>query len=101
MTLNAGNIGTADNVSLTGTLGSVSETSTGKISGALLTTNSATGTTLGALNTVTSFNATNATSGVVNLANTAGTLTVTGIAQTPGAAVTVTNAGNLTTSGTA
>ena len=56
VTLNAGSITTAGNVSLTGNTGTVNETSTGLISAALLTTNSALGTMLGSANTVANFN---------------------------------------------
>src|SRR6202043_2589536 len=63
----------------------------------LLKTISATGTTLGGANGVGSFNATN-TSGDVTLVNTAATLVVTGIAET-GGNISVSNTGNLTTSG--
>ena len=98
ITLNGGNISTSGNVSLTGTAGAISEESTNYINGALLTTVSATGTTLGNANTVTSFNATNATGGI-SLINTAAPLTVTGISETGTGDITVTNSGALTTSG--
>ena len=102
VTLNAGSVTTSGNVTLTGTAGTVSQPGAGVISGALLTTSSVGGTTLGNANTVTSFNATNTTSGPITLVNSAGTLTVTGISQlgtAAGSNVSVTNTGNLTKSG--
>ncbi|MDR3490911.1 MAG: hypothetical protein P4M12_02570, partial [Gammaproteobacteria bacterium] len=57
-TLNAGNITTTGNVSLSAVAGAISEAATGLISGALLTTNSALGTLLNNTNIVTSFNGT-------------------------------------------
>ena len=98
ITLNGGNISTSGNVSLTGTAGAISEESTNYINGALLTTVSATGTTLGNANTVTSFNGTNATGGI-SLTNTAAPLTITGISETGTGDINVTNSGALTTSG--
>jgi hypothetical protein len=77
--------------------GAITETGSFSTTG-LLTTSSVTGTTLGGANTVGSFNATNTTSGNVQLTTTAATLTVTGIMET-GGGITVNNTGNLTTSG--
>lgn len=68
---------TSGNVSLTGTSGTISETGAGLIGGALLTTNSAGGTTLNNANTVTSFNATNSSSGNIAFTNT-GAVNITG-----------------------
>jgi len=93
-----GDITTSGNVNLTGTAGNVTQTGAGKVTGALLTASSATGTTLNAANTVTSFNATNTTSGNIALINTAPTLTITGISETGGGNVSVTNTGDLTVS---
>ena len=44
--LNAGNVSTTGNISLTSAMGTVNEAGAGILSGALLTTNSVTGTTL-------------------------------------------------------
>ncbi|MCY2990939.1 MAG: autotransporter-associated beta strand repeat-containing protein, partial [Planctomycetota bacterium] len=100
VTLSTGDVTTSGNVTLTGTAGTVSETGAGKISGGLLTTSSVGGTTLNAANTVTSFHATNITSGNVQLIN-SGALDITGISQTGGGnvIVTITGAGTLTASG--
>jgi hypothetical protein len=78
--------------------GALSESGTGAISTAgLLTTSSAGGETLGGTNTVGSFNATNLTSGNVQLTN-AGSLTITGISETVGSA-TVANTGLVAVAG--
>jgi filamentous hemagglutinin family protein len=82
------------NVTLTGG-GAVSESGLGTITGNLLTTSSHGGTTLAGANTVASFNATNDTSGDINLANTATTLTVTGVSQSGGGNVLLNNTGAL------
>ncbi len=86
------------NVNLTAT-GSISETGAGAISCALLTTNSATGTTLDGANTVATFSASNSTSGNVSLTNTAAPLTITGVTQVAGGNVTINNTGGVTTTG--
>ncbi|MBM3996179.1 MAG: hypothetical protein FJ303_18810, partial [Planctomycetes bacterium] len=67
----------------------------GIVTGGLLTTSSATGTDLStATNAVTSFNATNSGVGVVNLKDSTGTLTITGISNTTaGGSVNVNNTG--------
>ncbi|MBS0206523.1 MAG: hypothetical protein JSS49_26845, partial [Planctomycetes bacterium] len=71
------------------------QTSGAVITGGLLSTSSATGTDLGtAINAVSSFQATNSTSGNINLVNT-GVLTINGISET-GGDVSLTNSGNLT-----
>lgn len=95
--LNAGNITTAGNVTLAASSGSINEAGAGQISGALLTTSSATGTTLNNANTVTSLNASNTSSGNIALTNT-GTLTITGINQAAGN-LTINNTGAITQSG--
>ncbi len=78
----------------------ISESGAGEISTTgLLTTSSATGTTLNGANTVGSFNATNTTSGNVSLTNTAATLTVKGVNQSGGGNVTIDNTGSLSTTG--
>jgi len=74
-------------------------TQSAAISAGLLTTSSVGGTTLGAANTVTSFNATNTTTGDISLTNTAAPLTITGISQSGGGTVAVTNTGGITTTG--
>ncbi len=84
------------NVFLTGTAGLVEETGAGIITGALLTTNSVTGTTLGNNNVLSSFAATNTTSGNVSFTNT-GALSLAGIDQT-GGNLTINNTGALTQS---
>src|SRR5439155_13795808 len=77
--INAG----SGNVTLTSTAGSITEFGGDFITANLLTTNSATGTTLDSLNSVSSFNATNTTSGDVTLAN-GNNLTITGISNPVG-----------------
>ena len=57
------------------------------------------GVTFNGANAVSSFNATNITSGDINLTNTAAPLTITGISQAGGGNVIVNNTGALTTSG--
>ena len=80
-----GLVSSANNVSLTAG-GAITEDTTGSnngaISGVTLTTSSVGGQTLEGANTVTNFNATNNTSGDINLVNTATSLGVTGISQT-------------------
>ena len=66
----------------------------------LLTTNSTSGQTLNGANTVGSFNATNATSGTVQLVNT-GALSMTGISQAVGGNVIITNTGTVGVNGAA
>ena len=88
-----GTISTSDNITLTAG-GTISQSAA--ISGALLTTSSVGGTTLNSANTVTSFNATNTTSGNIALTNTAAPLTITGISQSGGGNVTVSNTGSIT-----
>ena len=77
----------------------MTETGGALISAATLTTTSVGGTTLGDANTVSTFNATNMTSGDVSLTNTAAPLTITGISQSGGGNVSVTNTGGITVSG--
>ncbi len=81
--VNAGNINTSGNVTLT-TSGTVNESGAGIITGALLTTSSVGGTLLTNSNDVTSFNATNTTSGNIQLTDTATPVTLTGITETGG-----------------
>ena len=72
----------------------------GVMSGALLTTiNSTGGQTLNGANAVGSFNATNATSGAINLVNTATTLMITGISEVAGGGVNVQNTGAIVLGG--
>ncbi|HXQ15508.1 MAG TPA: YDG domain-containing protein [Caulobacteraceae bacterium] len=90
--------GSAVNVTSSGTLseaggGLVNTTGT-------LTTSSVGGTTLGAANTVGAFNATNTTSGNISLANTTGSLMISGVSQSGGGAVTLANSGGLVLTGT-
>ena len=61
--------------------GAISEMGSNYINGAVLTTVSALGTSLGNANTVASFNATDA-SGGVSLVNTAASFVVSGISET-------------------
>jgi hypothetical protein len=84
-------------VSLTAIGGPIAEMGTASIStSGLLTTRSVGGTTLNGANAVNAFNATNTTSGNITLTNTAAPLTITGISQSGGGAVTVTNTGGIT-----
>ncbi|MBI3480773.1 MAG: filamentous hemagglutinin N-terminal domain-containing protein [Nitrosomonadales bacterium] len=64
----------------------------------LLTTNSVGGTTLNGANTVGSFKAVNSGSGNISLTNSATALNLSGISQTGGGAVSITNTGNIATS---
>ena len=80
-TLGANVTATAGPANITLNAGGLINQTAGVIGGALLTTSSVGGTTLNGANTVSSFNATNTTSGNVALTNAAGTLTVTGISQ--------------------
>src|SRR6202043_1625635 len=88
--INAG----ANAVNLTAST-TIGQTAAGIITGSLLTTSSATGTSLGtATNAVTNFDATNSGAGTVNLLDSTATLTVTGITDTTaGGPVTVINTG--------
>jgi autotransporter-associated beta strand protein len=80
-------------VTLTSSSSTISESGSFTITGGLLTTSSSGGTTLGNSNSVTSFNATNSTSGAISLTNpVAGGLTITGISQSGGGSVSVTDA---------
>src|SRR5262249_18819535 len=82
----------AVNVNLTGRASTIVEAdTTSLVSAALLTTSSAGGTTLNGANTVSSFNATNTTSGAISLSNTATTLTITGISNSGGGNIAVQN----------
>jgi hypothetical protein len=92
------NTGGTDNITLSATAGTISQT--GHINGGLLTTTSKSGTVLGGANTVTSFNATNTNSGNISLTNTAAPLAITGISQTGGGTTTVTNTGAVNVNGT-
>src|SRR4029077_18746647 len=87
---------TGGNLSLTSTA-DISQT--GAISANLLTTSSVGGTVLNAANTVTSFNATNTTSGDISLTNTAAPLTITGISQSGGGNASVNNTGAIVVGG--
>ncbi len=99
------NGGTYAAVQLTSDNGQITQNSSGVITGTLLTTNSATGTLLNsATNAVTSFNATNRTSGNISLTNNTGTLSITGITDNAAtsSAVNITNsnlAGNISLTG--
>ena len=73
--------------------------STNYINGALLTTVSATGTTLGNANTVTSFNGTNSGTGVISLVNTGAPLVITGISQSGTGDISVNNTGAISITG--
>ena len=75
--------GASNNVSLTST-GAITESGGGLISGALLTTSSVGGQALGGANTVSSFNATNTTSGNISFNDIAAPVTVTGVSQSGG-----------------
>ena len=82
-----------------GAAGTVNEAGAGILKiGALLTTNSVTGTTLGNANTVTSFNATNSGVGIISLTN-AAPLAITAIAQNGTGDVTVNNTGAVNVTG--
>ena len=97
----ANSINTTGDINLT-TGGAISQSSPGIISsGGTLTTSSVGGTLLNSANAVTTFNATNSTSGDIIFGNTSGasTLTVSGISQTGGGNVIVTDTGSLTLSG--
>ena len=85
VTLSSGSLNSGSgNLLLTGTAGAVQETGAGTISGNLLTTHSVTGTILANANDVSSFNATNTTSGNVQLTDTAAPVSITGISETGG-----------------
>ncbi len=72
---------------------------TGAITAGLLTTTSVGGTVLNAANAVGSFNATNTTSGNIELTNTAAPLGITGISQAGGDDVIISNTGAITVGG--
>ncbi len=74
----------------------VTEQGAGAIQGVDLTTDSSGGTTLQGSNQVSAFDAANTTSGDISLANTASTLTVSGISQTGSGAIAVSTSGALT-----
>jgi hypothetical protein len=95
----SGNVSTAGNVSLTSGTGSVNESGAGTISGLLLSTNSATGTTLSNANVVSQFNAINSGLGVISLTNDTPVM-ITGITQTGTGNVSVNNTGNINLTGT-
>jgi len=91
---------TAGSANITLNAGGLINQTAGVISGALLTTSSVGGQTLNDANAVTSFKATNTTSGNIALTNTATTLTITGISNTAtNGDVTVNNTGAIATSG--
>jgi filamentous hemagglutinin family protein len=99
-------VGTVNTAGLTST-GTVSLTSggaisqTAAISSSGLTTSSVGGTVLNGANTVTSFSATNTTSGNISLTNTAPTLTALGIGNAAtGGSINVNNAGSISIMGT-
>jgi hypothetical protein len=78
--------------------GLITESGGGAIDANQLTTSSVTGTTLsgGGTNAVATFNATNSTSGPISFTDMAATgLTISGIMQTGGGAVTISNNGNV------
>src|SRR5207248_8950026 len=92
---------TTGDVNLTATAGAVTESGTGIITaGGLLTTNSVNGTVLTNANLVNSFNATNGVGapGVIFHDNVT-TLTVTGASDASGSPVTITNTGDIVTTG--
>ena len=99
--LNAGNIDVSQpmsgNINLRALTGSITEAGAGFLKGTLLTTHSVTGTTLTASNDVSSFNATNTTSGNISLTNSA--IAITGISQTGGGNITITSSGAISQSG--
>ena len=97
LTLYAGNLSTSGSVNLTAGK-SIEEAATGFVAAGLLTTLSSTGTKLNSANQVSSFHATNTTSGNISLVNSL-SLNITGITET-GGNITVTNAGTLSTTGT-
>ena len=81
--------------------GAITEGTSGSLTTAgLLTTRSGSGQNLvgNGTNTIASFNATNTTSGDINLTNTSTPLTITGITQTGGGLI-ITNNGEITSSG--
>lgn len=82
------------NISAAGTIADSAQ-----ITGTTLTTSSAGGTVLDFGHAVTGFNASNVTSGNIQLVNVAPTLTVTGISQNGGGDVIINNTGVLTISG--
>ncbi|HEY7579140.1 MAG TPA: filamentous hemagglutinin N-terminal domain-containing protein [Acetobacteraceae bacterium] len=99
-------IGVGTMSATSGAAGSISESpGSGEIAGGqitttgLLTTKSGTGTTLDGDNAVASFNAVNTGSGNIVLANTAETLTITGISQSGGGVSVANTGGALMTSG--
>ena len=99
VSLTTGNVSTGSGaINLTAS-GFLSETSPSIISTTgTLTTNTGTGTTLTDTNTVSTFNATNTTSGNVSLTNSASPLTITGISETGGTVV-VLNTGSISLTG--
>ena len=103
-------IGTVDGVSGVATsngaavnltsIGTLSESGGGLVSTTgTLTTSSVGGATLGGANQVSGFNATNTTSGDIFLANTAPTLSISGVSQSGGGAVSLVNTGSLALNG--
>ena len=100
-------VSTLHNLSLTSTAGNITETGTAIITAALLTTDSATGTTLsnnaGVANNVASFNGTDhSTLGITltdAVATTAGGLTITGISETNTGPVIISNSNPSNTTG--
>jgi hypothetical protein len=99
ITLNAGNLLTSGNISLTAGA-TINEAGAGTISGALLATVSATGTTLNNSNAVSSFNGSNSGNGDVTLKDAVAALTITGVHTLGVGAITVGNTGALTVNGT-
>ena len=84
---------------VSGSDGSISERGEGAINtSGLLTTRSATGTTLNGKNTAASFTAVNSTAGNISLTN-AGSLTVFGVSNSSGDRVRIKNTGDLTIAG--
>ena len=94
-----GAVDTSGNVDLTASQ-AITESGDGRIvNAALLTTQSSGGQTLTGANTAHIFNATNGDGGVIQLTNIANSLVITGIGQTAGGNVLISNTGNLDING--
>jgi hypothetical protein len=97
LAVNAAVSSTSGNI--TATAGTAITESGSLATSGLLSTTSSSGTTLNGANTVGSFHASNSGSGDIALTNTATTLTVTGVSETPAGNITLANTGDLTNSG--
>jgi hypothetical protein len=96
----AGTVDTADNVDLTASK-AITESGNGKVTNAaLLTTRSSGGQALNGANTVNAFNAANSGGGDIQLTNTDDALALTGISQTAGGKITISNTGVIEVTGT-